>query len=201
MSARNRRRGRLPSYGTPSGLVRGDDAVTDWQSIREWVLERDQHLCQICRHRGATDVDHIWPRRLGGEDHVDNLRAACGPCNKAKGARVDLGRATEAHLTLGIDTLNAQIETLQAERDDLRLRLLVRSLSDHRKLASDVANELAAINSQDSTLQLKAEAMGHVLAKLLRPEDPVGYVPGNEVLDDDVLALLAYAFLAKGNEL
>lgn len=30
------------------------------------------------------ELDHIVPRKLGGDDSVDNLRAACTPCNKRK---------------------------------------------------------------------------------------------------------------------
>lgn len=66
--------------------------------------------------RPATDVDHIWPRRLGGEDHVNNLRAACGTCNKAKGDRVDVEAATGAQLFVATLALDEKIRELEAER-------------------------------------------------------------------------------------
>ena len=55
-----------------------------WARIRAAVLDRDQHLCQIngtgCRLI-ATEVDHI----VAGDDHrLENLQAACRPCNQAK---------------------------------------------------------------------------------------------------------------------
>ena len=32
------------------------------------------------------EIDHWHPRALGGRDSVANLRPACAPCNRAKGA-------------------------------------------------------------------------------------------------------------------
>lgn len=98
-----------------SGLFRGARPVTDWPTIRTFVLDRDDGLCQYCHLRAATDADHIWPRRLGGTDHIDNLRAACGPCNKAKGDRVDLARASIVELMVGIQSLGARANALEDE--------------------------------------------------------------------------------------
>jgi len=59
-----------------------------WRKRRDRVLERDGHKCTYC---GATDVplvcDHVIPRGRGGSDQMDNLVAACDPCNTAKGTR------------------------------------------------------------------------------------------------------------------
>lgn len=30
------------------------------------------------------ELDHVHPRILGGSDEIDNLRAACTPCNREK---------------------------------------------------------------------------------------------------------------------
>ncbi|HYR88448.1 MAG TPA: HNH endonuclease [Terriglobia bacterium] len=35
--------------------------------------------------RGAWEVEHSIPWSLGGTDHLNNLYAACIPCNRAKG--------------------------------------------------------------------------------------------------------------------
>jgi 5-methylcytosine-specific restriction endonuclease McrA len=56
-----------------------------WGRARRFVLDRDRHRCRICG-RPATDVDHIWPRRLGGSDHPGNLQALCRRLDWAVGA-------------------------------------------------------------------------------------------------------------------
>lgn len=114
---------------SPSGLHKGDDPVTDWATIRIWVLNRDEHICQTCKVNVAGEVDHIWPRRLGGADHIDNLRAICGPCNKAKGARIDLAAATRSQLVLARNALRARIETIEAEYNDVVNEDLRRSVA------------------------------------------------------------------------
>ena len=60
-----------------------------WKQVRLRVLQRDAYECQItvgCP-RPATSVDHIVPRSRGGDNGLDNLRAACGPCNSRRGDR------------------------------------------------------------------------------------------------------------------
>ena len=59
-----------------------------WEAKRGAVLAQALFVCEICEEADAKDVDHIWPRSLGGTDQRKNLRAACGPCNKSKGNRI-----------------------------------------------------------------------------------------------------------------
>jgi len=59
-----------------------------WETTRKRVLERDGHVCQICLEAEATEVDHVVPRVLGGDDQDSNLIAACKRCNARKGARI-----------------------------------------------------------------------------------------------------------------
>lgn len=35
----------------------------------------------------ATEVDHVWPLRLGGSNDASNLVPACRQCNRSKGAK------------------------------------------------------------------------------------------------------------------
>jgi 5-methylcytosine-specific restriction endonuclease McrA len=56
-----------------------------WRLLREAVLARDGHRCQV-RMFGcagaATQVDHIVPRRQGGSDtDMSNFRSVCLPCH------------------------------------------------------------------------------------------------------------------------
>jgi hypothetical protein len=60
--------------------------------VRFEVLIRDGFRCRYCGH-GAEDgavleVDHVYPRSLGGTDDPTNLVTACKDCNRGKGATV-----------------------------------------------------------------------------------------------------------------
>lgn len=90
----------------------------EWEHVRRAVLARDNGQCQLrrwwgwgprCGHRTTNmHVDHVVPKRWGGGDSLDNLRAACPPCNLAKGARPPAGwlmlrvaRASAVYAALG----------------------------------------------------------------------------------------------------
>jgi hypothetical protein len=69
---------------TPAGGTRA------WRRLVVAVLARDGYLCQLDRdgHKcaaPATTADHVIPRAYGGTDTLDNLQAACIPCNLRKG--------------------------------------------------------------------------------------------------------------------
>ncbi len=61
------------------------------------IYQRTEGRCHICRKqlslrnygtlgkRGAWEVEHSKPRSQGGTDHMNNLYAACIPCNRKKG--------------------------------------------------------------------------------------------------------------------
>lgn len=79
------RRFRLPAVIRVPGWVARPAPIA---LNRRNVLLRDGHACRYCgdRHRPLT-VDHVWPRSRGGRTTWDNVVAACGPCNRAKGDR------------------------------------------------------------------------------------------------------------------
>src|SRR5215471_21573502 len=59
-----------------------------WARRKRLILARDKGICGLCGMGGATSVDHIIPRSLGGsEDHV-NLQAAHERCNNSKLNRI-----------------------------------------------------------------------------------------------------------------
>jgi 5-methylcytosine-specific restriction endonuclease McrA len=61
------------------------------------ILRRDNYTCQYCGQKSARlTLDHVTPRRLGGEHAWDNLVAACPACNHRKGGRT----LAEAHMQL-----------------------------------------------------------------------------------------------------
>ena len=53
------------------------------------ILRRDGYTCQYCGSKeGPMTIDHVIPKRLGGEDSWDNLVCACLECNNRKGDRI-----------------------------------------------------------------------------------------------------------------
>ncbi len=55
---------------------------------RKNILTRDNHRCQYCgSSRGSMTVDHVIPKRLGGQEAWENLVCACSKCNNLKGDR------------------------------------------------------------------------------------------------------------------
>jgi 5-methylcytosine-specific restriction endonuclease McrA len=55
---------------------------------KQEVFRRDNYTCQYCgkQCRDLT-LDHVKPRRLGGQHRWDNLVSACPACNRLKGGR------------------------------------------------------------------------------------------------------------------
>ncbi len=64
---------------------------------RREVFLRDNYTCQYCglKTRDLT-VDHVIPRRRGGQHEWENVVAACKSCNHRKAGRTP----QEAHMTL-----------------------------------------------------------------------------------------------------
>ena len=50
--------------------------------IKREVWQRDQGRCQICNSQYAIEIDHKFPRALGGSDTKENLRLLCRSCNQ-----------------------------------------------------------------------------------------------------------------------
>jgi 5-methylcytosine-specific restriction endonuclease McrA len=93
---------------------------------RRTILARDDYTCQYCG-RVADDltVDHVIPRRLGGESTWENLVCCCRYCNVKKGDRTlrecgfKLRRRPERPKYISYISLNRY--TANVEREDWRL--------------------------------------------------------------------------------
>jgi len=58
-----------------------------YREQRERVFMRDGRMCQLCgTDEGEMHIDHIIPRKSGGDHSLDNLRVLCKSCNLRKGA-------------------------------------------------------------------------------------------------------------------
>jgi len=49
-----------------------------------------ESACSYCGEPGPLTLDHVVPLARGGAHRIDNLAAACKPCNSWKGARDEL---------------------------------------------------------------------------------------------------------------
>ena len=64
--------------------------TTKWKKMREYIMERDNGLCQYCllhdRVTPADMVDHIVPREFDSSIELDegNLVSACNWCHRLK---------------------------------------------------------------------------------------------------------------------
>lgn len=54
-----------------------------YANVKQFVLERDHHLCQLCRKKTQTHlhVHHVLWRRDGGSDTPENLTILCHECH------------------------------------------------------------------------------------------------------------------------
>lgn len=50
--------------------------------VRSEVFQRAGHKCENCGSTYALEVDHIYPRALGGSSQAENLRLLCRTCNQ-----------------------------------------------------------------------------------------------------------------------
>ena len=48
--------------------------------LRHYIFERDSYTCVLCEN-GATDLHHVTPRSLGGENRAGNLVSLCRKCH------------------------------------------------------------------------------------------------------------------------
>lgn len=102
LSKKSNHRSAEPSTAAPSTAAAAKRRVSAVipAAIRKAVMERDQRRCvfedpRTKRRCGSTyrvELDHVYPRALGGEDTVENLRCLCRSHN-LHAARLTLGES------------------------------------------------------------------------------------------------------------
>lgn len=71
-------------HGTQYRYESRDYEILNWAGIRELVLARDNHKCQVCGDP-ATVVHHETPISKGGAEYdQDNCISLCDDCHKNK---------------------------------------------------------------------------------------------------------------------
>ncbi|ETA73774.1 RNA-guided endonuclease IscB [Ligilactobacillus equi] len=65
------------------GYQKGD--LYGYQTVKQYVLARDQYKCQVCKKKGGKlKIHHIIYRSLGGTNVPSNLLTVCADCHTAK---------------------------------------------------------------------------------------------------------------------
>lgn len=74
----------LPSVIRLNRMVKRPHPVV--KLTRKEIFRRDHFKCQYCgKVTSDLTIDHVIPRRLGGETQWDNVVSACSRCNHLKG--------------------------------------------------------------------------------------------------------------------
>lgn len=60
------------------------DAWSVTREVRETVLARDGFKCVRCNSEDHLQIDHIFPRSIGGTNALTNLRVLCRSCNAGR---------------------------------------------------------------------------------------------------------------------
>jgi endogenous inhibitor of DNA gyrase (YacG/DUF329 family) len=54
----------------------------EWKKLAQEIRKRDNFTCQLCGKKGATDVHHIFPRRIKIDNSSENLITLCRSCHR-----------------------------------------------------------------------------------------------------------------------
>ena len=59
------------------------------KSLYQQIRQRAQYRCEYCHYpedlsTAPLSIDHLHPKSLGGNDHLDNLALACRRCNERR---------------------------------------------------------------------------------------------------------------------
>lgn len=60
------------------------------KAMRDAVLQRDGHVCQLCGAQSRLELDHIKPYIHGGYFILSNLQTLCQACNNRKGSVMEV---------------------------------------------------------------------------------------------------------------
>lgn len=59
----------------------------------------------------SIQIEHIWPKEMGGKDDDDNLKAACEQCNQSKQSYIDASDFHYEEICLITDKTDNNFET------------------------------------------------------------------------------------------
>jgi 5-methylcytosine-specific restriction endonuclease McrA len=74
----------LPEYRF---LWFGRLSLDNWLPLKRYVYERDEGICQYCKHSfdyNKTHCHHVLELSEGGTNHPSNLKTLCHQCHKER---------------------------------------------------------------------------------------------------------------------
>lgn len=89
-----------------------DPIRTAPQSMRDFVLRRDNHRCCFCGAGGEQirlHIDHVIPWANGGRTHPSNLQTLCSGCNLTKSAHGDADMRIAYYMRTGFAPLQRRL--------------------------------------------------------------------------------------------
>ena len=91
-TARDSKNTMPPNRRTPQRKTNPTTRNTALFKKNRRALLEGQQSCHWCGQRTATTADHLieedrWPQNTPGLNDMDNLVAACKPCNSSRGAK------------------------------------------------------------------------------------------------------------------
>jgi 5-methylcytosine-specific restriction endonuclease McrA len=103
---------------------------------RELVFEKagyDQH------HPSLVEVEHIWPRSLGGSNELWNLEVACHSCNNSKTDHIDYSDFHYEHFVLASDKRDEHY--LSEFKREFRIAALMKGAGECRSCGAKAVNK------------------------------------------------------------
>lgn len=88
-----------------------------WRRFRTKLLASQNYRCAYCKtslQDKRMNVEHILAIKRGGRNNIDNIVAACAPCNKAKGNSL-IHRKQRPKIKTEAVMLGRKNKTLQAQ--------------------------------------------------------------------------------------
>jgi len=107
------------------------------KTLRFEIFKRDGFQCQYCGKSPPIvilEVDHIIPKKLKGNDGIDNLITSCFDCNRGKGAR---------DLKIAPQQIKEKLEIIKEKEDQLKeYNKLLQKIERRIKRNVNKANEI-----------------------------------------------------------
>lgn len=166
--------------------------ITEWEILREKILERDEHKCVVCGSSEELSVHHLVPKSAGGSDSLSNLITVCVVCHNLKFHK-DLYRDWQASLGLCrrfVRFCSDKIKTLKKllglELTAMDIHFLLNCVFGHEKFKLGQKKAIETILAKRDTLLILPTAGGKSLCYTL----PAVAAPNSTIIVSPLISLM-----------